>query len=131
MPEFHDTGLFSSFQQVVNTGESAVFDFRFDGKTSGHWFHVQGVNMDGSLVVTFLEITKLKRIEAELIRKEKLLSEAQDLANLGSWSWELNENRVRWSRTAYKIFGIEDHNFQPSYSFFMQCLVPEDREKTD
>ena len=129
MPEFNDMGLYSRFQQVVNTGVPAVFDFEYNGKTTSHWLHIQVVNMDDSLLVTFLEITRLKQIEAELIRKEMLLSEAQDLANLGSWSWDLTNNQVHWSRTVYKIFEIEDPNFQPSYSFFMLSLIPEDRER--
>lgn len=131
MPENRDFGLFDKYVTVVGTGESSVFDIEYTNQEFSKWFHVQAVKLDDGLVVTFLDISKLKHYEAELLRKEKLLSEAQDLANIGSWSWDLNGSKVVWSSKVYEIFEINDDCFEPSYSFFINCIVPEDKDKTE
>src|SRR6266542_4622050 len=34
------------------------------------------------------------------------LAEAQELAHIGSWEWEIAADRVTWSRELYRIFGL-------------------------
>ena len=34
------------------------------------------------------------------------LTEAQRLANLGSWSWDIAQNRIWWSEQLTEIYGV-------------------------
>ncbi|GJM29765.1 MAG: hypothetical protein DHS20C17_24000 [Cyclobacteriaceae bacterium] len=126
MPENRDFGLFDKYVEVVESGKSCVFDIEYTTEEISKWFHVQAVKLDDGFVVTFLDISRMKHYESELLRKEKLLSEAQDLANLGSWSWDLRDSKVVWSSKVYEIFEIDDSSV-PSYSLFINSIVPEDR----
>ena len=47
-----------------------------------------------------------KKIEMELKAKERELSEAQQIANLGSWEWDVQANRMHWSDEHNRIFGL-------------------------
>lgn len=51
------------------------------------------------------DIQKRKEAEAELQASEASLKEAQRLAGLGNWSWELREDRHVWSEEIYRIYG--------------------------
>ncbi len=44
---------------------------------------------------------------AELQRTQQLLAEAQALAHIGSWEWDLVTDRITWSDEHYRIFGFE------------------------
>ncbi len=133
MPGNRELGLFDQYLKVVETGESSIFDIQYHDRLVDSWFHVQAVKLDDGFVVTFLDISKLKHFENELVRKEKLLSEAQDLANLGSWSWDLANNTVNWSNKVYDIFETSREGFTPSYTFLLEQVIDEDQpfvEKT-
>ena len=131
MPENKEFGLFDKYVQVVNTGEPTSFDIHYEDQVLDRWFRVQAVKLEDGFVVTFLDISNLKRIESELVEKEGLLSEAQDLANLGSWSWNLVTDQVMWSSKMLDIYGIEDPDFQPTYQYFIERLREKNRPRIE
>jgi len=131
MPENRDFGLFDRYVKVIETGNPDVFDIEYSNERFSKWFHVQAVNMSEGLVVTFLDISKLKHYQGELMRKENLLQEAQDLANLGSWTWNLGDSSVEWSSNVNKIFGLDDQNYSPSYIDFVERILPEDKAEVE
>jgi PAS domain S-box-containing protein len=57
------------------------------------------------------------------------LLEAQRLANLGSWSWEVRGNRIVWSDQLYEIYGIGRGDFNGSVEAFLGFIHPDDRAK--
>jgi PAS domain S-box-containing protein len=54
-----------------------------------------------------MDITERKRSEEKLKQSENQLAEAQHLAHVGSWDWDLRTNKVTWSDEHYRIFGLE------------------------
>src|SRR5581483_2828113 len=65
---------------------------------------------------------------AELRQQRLHLLEAQRLASLGSWVWDVAANRVIWSDTLYEIFGVGPRAFQGTYEDFLARVHPDDRE---
>jgi len=61
----------------------------------------------------------------KLLATESRLKEAQTLAHVGSWEWNVADDREWWSEELYRICGIEPRSFTPSYRAFM-AMVPAD-----
>jgi PAS domain S-box-containing protein len=61
------------------------------------------------------DITERKQAEQALIRKDAELAEAQRLAKLGSWRWEVATDTVIWSEELYRISGLDPSLPAPSY----------------
>ena len=59
-------------------------------------------------------ITTTKTNEAFLKRREQELSEAQALAHMGHWRWQVGSANIDWSDEIYKIFGVDAEVFQPT-----------------
>jgi len=72
-----------------------------------------------------------QRAIKELRRSEKSLAEAQRIANLGNWDWNIVKNELYWSDEIYRIFGLEPQEFGATYEAFMSCVHPDDREYVD
>jgi PAS domain S-box-containing protein len=51
------------------------------------------------------DITERKRTEAALRTSEEHLREAQHVAHVGSWFWNVRTGDARWSEEMYRIFG--------------------------
>ena len=53
------------------------------------------------------------KIETVLVENEKRLREAQKMAHLGFWNWDIKSGDVEWSEEVYKIFHLDQKNFKP------------------
>jgi PAS domain S-box-containing protein len=83
----------------------------------------QPVRMYGAV----LDITERKQAEEALRQSEFDLAEAQRVARLGSWSFDIATNTIRWSDELYRIFDVEKTAFGGTYETFLSRLHPDDR----
>jgi len=65
---------------------------------------------------------------ARLEESERALAEAQRLARIGSWEWDVLENRVTWSDALHQIFGVAPASFGSTYEDYLTLVHPDDRE---
>lgn len=70
------------------------------------------------------DITEHKRVEQALRASEERLSEAQRIANIGDWSWDIPSGRVEWSDQVYEIFKAPRRD--PSFEFSKSFVHPAD-----
>jgi PAS domain S-box-containing protein len=73
------------------------------------------------------ELARRAAVEEELRRKEQQLAEAQLVAHIGSWEWDIVTDVVTWSDELYRIFAIDTSEFDATYEGFMARVHPEDR----
>ena len=74
------------------------------------------------------DITERKRMEEALQTRERQLAEAQSVAHLGSWDWDLARDGIDWSDEHYRIFGLEPQSVAITFGRFQEFLHPDDRE---
>src|SRR2546423_13128117 len=63
---------------------------------------------------------------SELQRTQHSLAEAQALAQIGSWEWDLLTGQVTWSDEHYRIFGF-DLGTPIAIETAIRCVHPDDR----
>jgi PAS domain S-box-containing protein len=68
-----------------------------------------------------------RRAEEALRHSERMLADAQRLAHVGSWVWEVATGKMEWSEEVYRIFGLDPDEFEPNIDSVMSRLRPEDR----
>jgi PAS domain S-box-containing protein len=75
------------------------------------------------------ELAIRKRAEDALRQSESSLREAQRIAHLGNWQWDVGTNQLQWSDEIYSIFGLTPRQFGATHEAFLERVHPEDREK--
>ena len=83
---------------------------------------------DGGYVTTLTDITERKQAEETLRQSEARLVNAQRIARLGNWEWEIEADITRWSDQVYDIFAITPEKFSGTYEAFLERVHPDDRE---
>lgn len=72
-----------------------------------------------------------KDLEHEIknrISVENKLKLAQEIAHMGHWEFDLEQNKLYWSDEIYRIFGLQPQEFESSYEDFLNIVHPEDRD---
>lgn len=59
------------------------------------------------------------------------MREAERIAHLGTWAWDLGTGRAWWSEELYRILGIEPGSIVPSAEYFFTMVHPEDRARAE
>src|SRR6266540_3331954 len=96
---------------------------------------VEGAALLAAIAVSLLVVgATLEEREAgssELFTIASRLSEAQALAHIGSWEWDIRRDAVTWSDELYRIYGREPDSGSVDYASYLELLHPADRAFVD
>jgi len=73
------------------------------------------------------EMTDRRLLLDRVGASEQALAEAQAIAKVGSWEWDIRADVVTWSDELYRIFDLEPQEFAATYEGFLAHVHPEDR----
>ncbi|MFW9805383.1 MAG: PAS domain S-box protein, partial [Candidatus Thorarchaeota archaeon] len=83
-------------------------------------------------ILTSVEKRRTERalVESEhrLRESEAKLEEAQRIAHLGHWDWNITLDNITWSDEIYRIFGLAPQEFEATYEAFLNSVHEDDRE---
>jgi PAS domain S-box-containing protein len=119
--------------------ENEVRSRRSDGEY--RWQLDRGVPLrdeDGNIVRWYgvtTDIEDRKRAEEalgvlsrDLQESKAKLEEAQRIAHLGYWEWDLATDRVTWAEETYRIYGLQPREHPIELTEVAEMMHPEDRE---
>lgn len=115
-------------------GKSAHLKFRIIRKDKTiRWVEAKTIPHLTDGVLTTIEgvvndITQSMLAEQKIIQAEALLSEAQHLAKIGNWNYDLIKDELTWSDGLKKIYW-GDHNLIPRNEYYDRLIHPDDRKR--
>jgi CheY-like chemotaxis protein len=68
-----------------------------------------------------------RRIEEALRQREELLGMALSAAQMGTWQWDIETDRLTWSSDASAMIGRGGKHCDMTYEEYLQMVYPEDR----
>lgn len=87
----------------------------------------KGVVTGAAVIVR--DVGERKRVEAERQRAYALLAEAERVAHVGSWEWDLATDAMTWTDELYRILGLEPGAIRPKLDAYLSCIDTADRER--
>ena len=79
-------------------------------------------------LLTDLALGRIELSEREAGLQAQLL-EAQRIAHIGSWEWDLDTGDLTWSDEMFRIYGVDQATFDPTNSNPGELIHPDDRER--
>lgn len=88
------------------------------------------LNISNNLIYAIArDVTDMRKTQEKLLSSEKSLNEAQKIAKIGSWDFNLTTQELNWSNELYKIFEIEKKDFEPNlYGKYLSRFLEDDIE---
>ena len=69
---------------------------------------------------------ELKESEGRLRESEDRLRLAVDAAGLGIWDWDVEQDRLVWDDSMYRLYGVLKDEFSGALDAWSRCLLPDD-----
>ena len=125
----------TEFQRLMReTGSADDFELVLVGKDGNHHTVIASarfIEFDGIPAVLSIshDVTARKQAEEALLDSRNDLAEAQRIAHIGSWTWDMETDEVTWSDEHWSILGLEPGEFSRiDPGFFDTFVHPDDLE---
>lgn len=121
----------AALQELLNGKTSVIFENRIISKKgeilSVQWTSI--INPSKNLVYSIgRDITEIRNIQEQLIASENSLNDAQKIAKIGSWEFNLKTQELTWSKELYRIFEIPNDTNENLYQRYLNHFSEEDKE---
>jgi diguanylate cyclase (GGDEF)-like protein/PAS domain S-box-containing protein len=83
---------------------------------TGQFYHMTSVAFGEYFMSTGTDITDRKHAEDALRESQKLLSQAEEIADIGSWEWDIENDIAYWSDGLFKIFKRSPKEGAPTWT---------------
>jgi PAS domain S-box-containing protein len=80
------------------------------------------------LFITIYDVSERESIKRELQQSERQLKEAQEIAKLGNWEYDFENNQMFWSDGTFSIFETEK-NYPLTIENYNKLIYPDDLQK--
>ncbi|PZO40510.1 MAG: hypothetical protein DCF19_11445 [Pseudanabaena frigida] len=87
----------------------------------------QRENGDTAWHGVILDVTSRKQAEVLLQKSESTLIEAQRVAHIGNWEFDIQTNKITWSKELFHMFGCDPNQPEPIFSDYLQMIHADDR----
>jgi PAS domain S-box-containing protein len=133
---YHPPHFFQTLWQTISQGHVWKGEIKNRAKDgSEYWVDtvivpfLDGRGVPYQYMALRFDVTERKQAEAALRRGEARLAEAQRIAQLGSWEFDLATQTITWSEEMFRIFGRDPALGEPTYAAFQQAVHPDDRPR--
>ncbi|MBC6611006.1 PAS domain S-box protein [Hymenobacter sp. BT507] len=129
-PGIRKNGVWEVMLRALASGQPQQLEYYYPYEGFNHWFLSLFDQLGDSVVSITLDITASKQAEQERLKNLHLLEQAEAVAGLGSWDYDLLSGKFTWSDGMYQLFGIPLGQLV-SPAIYLHLVIDEDRPRAE
>ena len=80
------------------------------------------------VIGTAQDVTEKQMLIRKLRRTKSVYRQAEELINMGNWTWDLKNNKLEWTDHLYTIYGLQPQSEEITIERFLSFIHPDDYE---
>src|SRR5688500_7542009 len=72
-------------------------------------------------------MTKSEQAQQILLK----LTHAVEASDIGSWEWDVKRNIITWTPNVFRIYGLNEYEFDGTFESYRKLIHPDDLEMID
>src|SRR5579864_8886970 len=122
------------FERIHKSGIAEDLEYSLNLADGHHSFMARAVPVDAptgerTIRVLVQDVTGLRKIEEHSRKIESLLKQTQEMANVGSWEYDVERRTFLWSEQMYHMLGLAPGNDAVALDAACQMFHPDDRAR--
>jgi PAS domain S-box-containing protein len=93
------------------------------------WYENRICPSEDGIAIFFSDVTERRLAEIAERNLAAAREQAERMAHLGFWRWDVTTNHVTWSDELYRTYGIRPDEFGASFEGYLSLVHPDDRER--
>ncbi|OBQ55895.1 PAS domain-containing protein [Tamlana sp. s12] len=134
-PAIFEMGVFTHLKEAIETNKPMFYEVPYNGNDYAQWFSATAIKLGDGVTVTLRDITEekkksdeLKQVNETLVIQNSILSDAESLAKIGSFIWDMDSDSSELSDNFYAMLGCEANEFKSSLVRYKDFIHPDDVE---
>ena len=125
IPAFSEAGPKQALKRALKTQTSATFEMFLP--RVNRWYETSVYPLESGLSLCSRDVTARREAERVLRESEERLRLAPEVTMVGTWTNDLQDDRLVWSRELEKIFGLSPESFIGTEEAFFELIHRDDR----
>ncbi|MDO6760384.1 ATP-binding protein [Tamlana sp. 2_MG-2023] len=134
-PEMIEIGVLDKWVNAVENNTPVQYEVPYYNNNKKHWFSSTAIKLGDGVTLTARDVTEEKKKSDELIKlnedltiQNSILSDAESLAKIGSFVWDMESDTSELSDNFYAMLGCEPNEFKSSLLRYKDFVHPDDLE---
>ena len=124
-PGIAETPVFKHYIKAFEDNDVQDFEIHYTLGQFNNWFRVIAVKVGDGIVVSWEDISPQKKAERELLAQHNILKQTEELAQAGSWEYNIEKKEFSWSDGMYRLFKMKK-NTPVIPAVYLKYAVEED-----
>lgn len=129
-PEDYASRAYQGIKTVLeNRSSFYTMEYPCHSTRQQRWFLMSVVPLlgdAGGAVVAHMNVTERVLTEHALQKSEQRLKQAQRIARMGNWRWQIGNGSLEWSEEIFLIYGRAPRDFHPTHEKVLSLVHPDD-----
>ncbi|WP_373071900.1 ATP-binding protein [Zeaxanthinibacter enoshimensis] len=133
-PKTIESGSFEVMLNCIKTQQKEIIERKYVYQDKDLWFRTTLQPINNRLTATASNITHIKEAEKHLLHlneelqiQNSILSNAEGMAKIGSYIWDVSQDTLRISDNFYHLLDREVGSVDPTIDSFMNIVHSEDK----
>ncbi len=135
-PYLFENGEFENYRTVISTGKVLEYEKEYDLPAGHFYFCNEVLKLRDGVTIVAQDITLRKSAEQDLeaanqrlALQNTVLSDAESVAGLGSYNYNLNTETLTYSDNCFRLLGMNPKKDVPSFALFTSMIQPDDKDR--